>query len=115
MNNNPKEHEYWNGTKNKTIRYYFYMSRGLDLFNNFRYVFMAIAGIYIALRLKNPIWLLTMFGISIPLLMVAGYYSVHHIGKVVDWLNVRFGTHYSLLNINLLQEIRDELVKKNSH
>lgn len=111
MQDNPKDHEYWNGTKNKAIRYYFYMSRGLDLFNNFRYVFMAIAGIYFALHLKNALWLLGMFTISIPLLMIAGYISIHHIGKVVDWLNVRFGSHYSLLNITLLQEIRDSLKK----
>lgn len=104
---NPRDHEHWRGWKNKAIRYYFYMSKGLDLFNNFRYVFMAIAGLYIALKLKNALWLLAMFGISIPILMVAGYVSIHHIGKVVDWLGVRFGTHYSLYNFKLLEDIRD--------
>ncbi len=104
-----KEHEYWQGTKNKLIRYYFYMSRGLDLFNNFRYIFMAIFGLYLVLKLKNALWLLAMLGISVPMLMVIGYYSIHHIGKIVDWLNVRFSTHYSLLQITLLEEIRDEI------
>lgn len=107
----PKNHEYWNGNKNKAIRYYFYMSRGLDLFNNFRYVFLTIFGIYFTLKLKNAMWLLAMFGFSIPLLMVIGYYSVHHVGKVIDWLNVKFSTHFGMLQITLLEEIRDELKK----
>jgi hypothetical protein len=104
---NPKDHEYWNGTKNKLIRYYFYCQRGLDLFNNFKYVIMAIFGIYYTLKLKNPDLLLGMFLFSIPLLMFIGYWSVHHIGKVTDWLNIKFSTHYSLYSIKLQEEIKN--------
>ena len=113
MREDPKKHEYWNGPKNKLIRYYFYCQRGLDLFNNFRYVFMAIFGVYYTLKLKNPDILLGMLLASIPMLMLIGYWSVHHIGKVIDWLNIKFSTHYGMMNIDLLTEIRDEL-KKNS-
>lgn len=102
-----KEIEYWDGNKNKFIRYYFYMSRGLDLFNNFRYVFLTIFGIYYTLKLKNAMWLITMFGISIPFLMFIGYWSVHHVGKVIDWLNIKFSTHFGMMQIDLLTEIRD--------
>jgi hypothetical protein len=106
-----REQEYWHGTKNKLIRYYFYCQRGLDLFNNFRYVIMAIFGIYYTLKLKNPDILLGMFLFSIPLLMFIGYWSVHHVGKVIDWLNVKFSTHYSLYAIKLQEEIRDAVQK----
>ncbi len=115
MMEDPKAHEYWNGPKNRLIRYYFYCQKGLDLFNNFRYVFMAIFGVYYALKLRNPGWLLFMVGVSVPLLTAIGYWSVHHVGKVVDWLNTRFSTHYGLASFELQKEIRDgikELVKR---
>lgn len=117
MIENPREHEYWIGPKNKIIRYYFYCQRGLDLFNNFRYVIMAIFGVYYTLKLKNALWLLGMFLFSIPMLMAMGYYSVHHVGKIIDWLNVKFSTHFGMLQITLLEEIRDAINKdkKNSH
>lgn len=106
------EKEYWDGNKNKAIRYYFYCQRGLDLFNNFRYVIMAIFGVYYTLKLHNSWWLLIMFFLSIPFLMYIGYWSVHHVGKVIDWLNVKFSTHYSLYQIKLLEEIRDGINNK---
>lgn len=111
----PKSHEHWQGTKNKAIRYYFYMSKGLDLFNNFRYVFMAIFGLYFTMHLHAPIWLFLMLIISVPFLMIVGYFSIHHMGRVMDWLNVRFGTHYSLLQITLLEQIRDEIKNNKSN
>jgi len=111
MMEDPKAHEYWNGPKNKLIRYYFYINTGLNVFNNFKYLVGAILAVYWMLHLKNPITLLIMFGVSIPMLGVIGYYSIHHINKVMDWLNVRFGTHYSLLNITLLQDIRKAVYK----
>lgn len=116
MIENPKDHENWNGTKNRLIRYYFYCNKGLDTFNNFRYVFMAIAGLYFALHLHQPLWLLVMFIVAIPLLTLIGYYSIHHINKVQDWLNIRFGTHYGLYGYKLQEEIRDgiqQLIKNN--
>lgn len=109
MKKEPEDlHEkYWNGTKNKIIRYYFYISKGLDLFNAFRYVFMAIFGLYLILKLKNAFWLLGMFSVSIPCLMAAGWYSIHHMGKVIDWLTTRFSSHYGLASFELQKEIRD--------
>lgn len=107
----PKDHEYWNGPKNKTIRYWFYINRGMDWVNQFRNLVICIVALYIALKLKNPIWLAAMLGISMPLLGMIGYIQVHYIGKVLDWLNVRFSTHYSLETFKLQQEIRDAVQK----
>ena len=112
MIKDPKEPDYWSGFWNHAIRYYFYVNTGLNVFNNFKYLVAAIFGIYILLHLKNGMWLLIMSGISIPILGVIGYYSVHYINRVQDYLNVKYGTHYSLLNITLLQEILNELKKR---
>jgi|ERR1035437_903274 hypothetical protein len=111
LSNNPKDHEHWVGAKNRLIRYYFYTNTGLNVFNNFKYLVGAILAIYWMLHLKNPIVLLVMFLISIPALGVIGYYSIHHINKVMDWLGVRFGTFYSLYSIKLQEEIRDAVKK----
>ena len=104
---NHKDHEHWTGTKNRLIRYYFYMNTGLNVFNNFKYLVAAILGLYWMLHLKNPVMLLIMFGVSVPCLGIIGYYSIHHINKVMNWLDVRFGSYYTLQQINLLMEIRD--------
>ena len=105
--------KYWNGNTNKIIRYYFYSQRGLALFNEFRYIFMLIFGIYVTMKMSNPIWLLVMFLISIPILIIIGFIAVHHVAKVVDWLNIEFSTHFGRYQYTLLEEIRDELKSKN--
>ena len=121
MTEQDQSHEHWQGTKNKLIRYFFYCNRGLDTFNSFRYVLMAIFGIYYTLHLHQPVWLILMFVISIPILIITGYYSVHHVGKVIDWLNVKFSTHYGKYSIELqesvvstLKDIREDLRTNNN-
>ena len=109
MKENPYVHENWTGTKNKLIRYYFYCNRGLDVFNNFRYVIMAVFGIYYTLHLHQPLWLIGMIIISVPILTIIGYYSVHHIGKVIDWLNIKFSSHYGKYTYELMENQLSEL------
>lgn len=105
--------KYWNGPKNKAIRFYFYSQRGLALLNEARYLIMGVFALYYTLRLENPAFLVVMFAIAIPILIFIGWVSVHHIGKVVDWLNVQFSTHFGRYQITLLEEIRDALKEKN--
>lgn len=111
--------KYWDGNANKIIRYYYYSQRGLALFNEFRYVFMLIFGVYITLKLQNPLWLVGMFLISIPILIGVGWVAVHHVSKVVDWLSIEFSTHWGRYTYDLqeqqnriLTEIRDEMKGK---
>lgn len=108
-NEDPKKHEYWKGWQNKLIRYFYYLNRGVDIFNQFKYLFALIFGIYFTFKLRNPMVILIMTGISLPLLMIFGYLQTHRIGKVNDWLNVKFSTFYGKLQFELLQKIIDEL------
>lgn len=105
---NPK---YWEGTKNKCIRYYFYAQRGLTLVNEFRYVIMTIFAIYITCKLENILLIPLMFVVVIPVLCVLGYISVHHIAKVIEYLNIEYSTHWSRRNFELNEE-RNELLKE---
>ena len=97
---NHKE-KYWNGTVNKLCRYWFYLMRGVDIFNQFKYLVAAIFALYWMLKMKNPAILAMMFLICIPVLFVVGYYSVHYVGKVVDWLNVEFSSYWSRYQFEL--------------
>lgn len=111
MPNPTRENDHWHGWQNKAIRYWFYINKGLDIFNQFRYLLAAIIGIYWTLHLNNRLYLIAMFAGSIPILTVVGYYSIHHWNKVMDWLNVKFGTHYGIASFELQTEIRDAVKK----
>lgn len=114
------EHQkkYWDGKKNKAIRLYFYSQRGLALFNEFRYVFMLIFGVYVVFKMSNPLWLVAMFLVVAPLLIVCGWFQVHHMAKTINWLDVEFASYWSRYSFELqekqvkeLEEIRTCLKK----
>jgi len=102
---------YWDGRFNHGVRLWLYCNRGLDIFNQARYLIMAIVALYYMMKLNN-LWLIPlMFAVCIPILCVAGWFQIHKLGKVMDWLSIRFSTHYGMYNINLQEEIRDHLKK----
>jgi hypothetical protein len=112
---------YWDGNLNHVFRHWYYIQKGLDIFNMFKYLIAAIIGVYWALHLKNPFILLTIFIICIPVLAFLGWLSVHKMTRVFQYLDMQFsslwGTYSVKLSesqIDLLKEIRDELVKRNS-
>lgn len=92
---------YWDGNKNKSIRIYFYSQRGLALFNEFRYLFMLIFGLYMLMKLSNPIWLAVMFFIASPVLVIFGWFQVHHMAKVINYLDVEFATFWTRYSFDL--------------
>lgn len=114
--------QYLPGTHNHAIRYYFYLTKGLEVLNLFRNLFLGILAIYIALKWDNVLLLPALLIPSLVVLTIAGYYAVHHMSKVTEWLNMRFGTHYGINSYNLsqeqnhlLKEIRDLLQKHDLH
>jgi hypothetical protein len=102
--------------KNKLIQGYYYIERGLDILNIFRNLFLAIFAVFVALKFVSVWWAIGMFVITIPILIITGYFNVHHIGKVRDRLNIKFGTHYGIKVVDyqkrtmeLLEEINQKL------
>ncbi len=110
---NDKNTKYWDGPLNKFCRYWFYINKSVEIFNQFKYLFALIFGVYFTLKLTNPIWLLGMIILSIPMLLVFGYFYVHHISKVLEWLNVEFSTHWSRYSFELQENILKELKQLN--
>lgn len=99
--NELEQREHWKGAKNKIVRYYFYVQRGLALLNEFRYLIMAILAVYALLDMKNPLVMLMMFVVAVPVLIFLGWLYTFHMAKTMDFLNVKFSTHFSKYNIDL--------------
>lgn len=103
--------QYWDGAENKAIRFYFYAQKGLSLLNEARYLIMGAFALYYTLRLDNPIYLALIFLSALPVMIFLGWLSVHRMGKVIDYLNVRFSTHYAKKQFDIfegmLKELRD--------
>ncbi len=115
------DEKYLYGKENWLIRAYFYLSNGLNIVNESRNLFLGIIAIYIALKLTNIWWMVGMAIPSIVILTLMGYYTVHRMSKVNEWLSMRFSTHFGIKTFNynednnkLLTEIRD-LLKNNAN
>lgn len=111
-----EDEKYMRGKENKLIRFYFYCNRGLDIVNQFRNLVLGIFAIYFTLKLTNPVWLIVLFVPSVIIITILGRYSVHRMQKLMDWVGVRFSTHfgirqfnYSKMQAELLEEILLEL------
>ena len=112
MDNNEK---YWVGKKNFVARQWYYILQGLDLVNQFKYLGAFIFGIYYTFKLPNPWFLIILFAISLPLLLIAGFIKAWHFNKVVDWLTTELGTHWTRYGYELQEKqikLLEEILKK---
>ena len=96
-----------------TGKVYFYIQRGLALVNEFKYLVAGIIAFYYMLKLDNVKWLVGIMIISFPVLFIIGWFYVHKIAKVFDWLTVEYGTHWSRYSFTLQEKIVEELEKLN--
>jgi len=111
--------KYLEGKENWLIRMYFYCSNGLGILNEFRNLFLGILGLYIALKLDNYFIAIGLFVVCVIILTIVGYYTIHKVSKVREWLGMRFGTHFGIKTFNynqgtyeMLVEIRNLLKEK---
>lgn len=105
--------KYWDGRENYFIRLYFYVQRGLNLLNEFRYLIFSVMAVYALLKLENPLYMVLMFILAIPILLILGWYSTHHMAKVMDFLNIQFSTHFGRYSIELQEKILEAINKLN--
>ncbi len=91
---------YLKGFHHGLIRYYYYLSQGLDVLNQFRNVFLLMFGIYVTLKVTTISVLVGIFVSFVIALTLIGYYNVIKVGKVKEWLNMRFSTFYGIKSFN---------------
>ena len=97
--------------KETLIKIYFYLNNGVGILNNFRNLFLGVFALYFTLKLTSPILLVGMFIVAIPVLVICGYYNVHHIAKLSEQLSTKFGTHYGIKQFELIEE-QTKLLRK---
>lgn len=101
--------QYLQGRQNWWIRMFYYLKSGNNVLNEFRYLILGIMGMYAILDLVNPLWLVGMFVIAIPVLIVLGYYWVHRMAKVTEWLSIKFSTHFGIKQYRITEDTLKEL------
>lgn len=113
-----EDKKYLLGKENWLIRMYSYLNAGVGILNNFRNLFLGIFALYIILKLDNYFWLVAMAVPSVIILTLIGRYNTHTLSKVLEWLGMRFSTHYGIKTFDfnekqteLLQQIKDLLEK----
>lgn len=124
MDNDEKNPQYWNGAKNKSVRYWFYIKQGISVLNEVRNLFFIVLGTCFTFKeqfpiLKNLCFVGGILLVSFFLLGLVGYVFTHHVNKIVDWLNIQYATHwsrytYTLMEkqVFLLEEIKEEIQSK---
>jgi len=90
--------------KDILVKSYFYLNQGVGVLNQFRNLFLAIFGVYLTLKLTSPILIVVMFIVSVPILIVVGYYNIHKIAKTSEQLSIKYGTHYGIKQFELMEE-----------
>lgn len=97
--------EMLSGGKNRAVRAYFYLRKGLELVNELRYIFMAVFGIYYLTKMSNPFLLVLMFAVAVPLLVGIGWVAVHKMSVVLEFLGVRYTTAFGRYSFELQERI----------
>lgn len=109
--NKEDDSQFLPGAQNRAIRYYFYLNAGLNILNQFRNLFLGIFALYFALKLDHWWILAALFLPSLLVLTIVGYFAVHKVNKVSEWLSIRFSSHYALSQYDLQKE-NNELLKE---
>lgn len=118
---------YDKGVLNHAIRAWYYLQKGLQLMNEFKYLIAGILAFYYTLKLESFWWIIILFVVAIPILVFVGYFHTHKMSKAIEWTNMVFASYFSRYgmdlaeknvdltseNVKLLKEIRDELKRQN--
>jgi hypothetical protein len=107
---------YLKGKENWLIRMYFYITRGNGEMRNFKELVFGVMALYALLKLTNPLWMIWVILGILPIQAIVGWYSVHRMGIVVEWLSTKFSTVFQKNNfdnvektVKLLEEIKDKI------
>lgn len=110
-----KHNEEYKGKANLLIRAYFYIKSGLNVLNDFKYLVAGIFAVVITYKMTNPLILVAMFLVGLPVLFIMGYVNTHYISKVVEWLSIKYGSHYGIKQYELMEKqtkLLEKLLKK---
>ena len=119
---------YDKGLLNHGVRAWFYLQRGLDLVNQFKYLAAGIFALYYTLKMDDYRVMVALFVIAVPILTFIGWFHTFKMAKALEWTNMIFSSYFgryqidlnekntenTVKTVELLTEIRD-MLKKQSH
>lgn len=100
---------YDQGALNHGVRAWFYLQKGLDLLNQFKYLLGGILAVYYTLKLDSYWILLAIFAVSIPILGVAGWFYTHKMAKALEWTGMVFSSYFARYNIDMAERNVDNM------
>jgi hypothetical protein len=112
---------YDKGVLNHTVRAWFYLKNGLNLINEFKYLFAGIFALYYTFKLDDYRLMVLLFAISVPILTYVGWFYTHKMAKALEWTGMVFSSYFGRYQVDLnekqaelLGEILSELKKKDN-
>jgi len=106
--------EFADTKEGKGIQVFFYLRNGLSILNEFKNLIMFVFGVYFTLKLDSWVWLVVMFIVALPILAGIGYLFVKRWNKILEWISIRYGTHYAIKQFTIYEEILNTLKDINS-
>lgn len=95
---------YDKGFLNHIIRTWYYLQKGLTLMNDFKYLLAGIIAFYYALKLDSIWWMVAIFLIAMPVLIIVGYFHTHKMAKALEWTSMVFASYFSRYNVDLAEK-----------
>lgn len=102
---------YDKGVLNHGVRAWFYLQKGLNLMNEFKYLVAGILALYYTLQLDSYMILVGIFVISIPVLTFIGWFHTHKMAKAMEWTAMVFSSYFSRYNVDLNENTADNTAK----
>jgi hypothetical protein len=96
--------KYDKGVLNHLVRMWFYLKKGLDLINDFKYLLAGIIAFYYALKLDSFWWMILIFVIAIPLLVGVGWFYTHKMSKALEWTAMVFSSYFARYNVDMAEK-----------
>lgn len=99
------------GILNHGVRAWFYLQKGLNLLNEFKYLVAGILALYYTLQLDSYALLVGIFVISIPILTFVGWFHTHKMAKALEWTAMMFSSYFARYNVDLNENTADNTAK----
>lgn len=102
---------YDKGVLNHGVRAWFYLQKGLNLMNEFKYLVAGILALYYTLQLDSYMILVGIFVVSIPVLTFIGWFHTHKMAKAMEWTAMVFSSYFARYNVDLNENTADNTAK----
>lgn len=102
---------YDKGLFNHLVRAWFYLKAGLNLVNDFKYLVAGIIALYYTLKLDSVSWLAILFVVSLPVLVVIGWFYTHKMAKALEWTGMIFSSYFARYNTDMAEKNVESMSK----